>query len=112
MKKVREKKRAICRGFSMLVLAIFVLSIASAAYADNPFHKFKRGVINSATSWIEVPKTIYEESKETDPVTGLVYGSMKGSGKCIMRTGAAAMDTSTFLFPSYDEPLLEPEYVL
>jgi len=110
MRKTR-KRNTMRRSLAMLLISILVISMASAAYAANPLQKLKRGLINSSTSWIEVPKTIYEESKETNPFTGLVYGSLKGSGHCIMRTGAGAYETSTFLFPQYDEPVLEPEYV-
>ena len=77
----------------------------------NPASKFGRGLTNTATGWIEVPKQIYLESSANDPVTGLFLGTGKGVIDGTIRTLGGAFDIVTFLFPPYGDPLVCPEFV-
>lgn len=100
----------------VLVLILLILSVSSACYAQTAFEKsmrkLGRGVANTVTGWIEVPKQIYEVGKDENIGLGLTYGLVKGVGMGIVRTGAGVIDIVTFPFPINDyEPLLEPEFV-
>jgi len=105
-KRHKRKKR-----MAALLVGLLVLSMAATCYADNALHKLGRGIVNAGSGWLEVPKTMYEESKESNPLIGLTYGTVKGSVKCAGRTGIGAFEAGTFLVPEYDETMLEPEYV-
>jgi len=106
VKKRKSRRRAVA-----LFVGLLIVSMATTCYADNAFHKLGRGIVNAGSGWLEVPKTMYEESKEHNPLIGLTYGTIKGSVKCVGRTGVGAFETGTFLVPKYDETMLEPEYV-
>ena len=76
--------------------------------------KLMRGVVNVATGWIELPKTVHDKSVEKDPLTGVVLGTLEGSAKTIWRTGAGAYEAGTFFIPlpgNY-EPVTRPETLL
>ena len=105
-KRHKRRKRA-----AALLVGLLVLSMAATCYADNALHKLGRGLTNASSGWLEVPKAIYEESKEHNPLIGLTYGTGKGAIKCVGRTGVGAFEAGTFLAPKYDETMLEPEYV-
>lgn len=89
----------------------------SAAAADPVVgmgKKLVRGIANVATGWVELPKAIVEKSVEEDPFTGVVLGTLEGSAKTIMRTGAGAYEAGTFFIPlpgNY-EPVTQPETML
>lgn len=107
------------------IAAIFVLILCIAAVALPAFaqegsviekmgKKLGRGIVNIATGWVELPKNIYDTSIETNnPLMGMTYGTLKGVGMTVVRTGAGAYDVVTFLFPLPEdyEPILEPEFV-
>ncbi|MDD3297026.1 MAG: exosortase system-associated protein, TIGR04073 family [Candidatus Omnitrophica bacterium] len=101
------------RTFVALVLTVVVLGCAGSAYAmdQNAATKLARGICNDVTFWIEVPKQVYLEARDRDPLTGLTYGMVKGIGYGIMRLGEGIYDTALFLLPPYDRPLMEPEFV-
>lgn len=104
------------RRVLVLMLILFILSVSSTCYAQSAFEKsmrkFGRGIANTVTGWIEIPKQIYEVSKEDNIGLGLTYGLAKGVGMSIIRTGSGVVDVVTFPFPINDyDPLLEPEFV-
>ena len=95
-----------------LLIGIGIFLISMSGYAeDNALTKLGRGLANDLSFWIEVPKQIYLVSKEYDPFTGIVFGSLKGVGYALVRVSAGAFDTASFLIPPYDKPLVEPEFV-
>ncbi len=99
-----------------LVLVVAILTTASTSYAQNAFEKsmrkLGRGIVNTTTGWMEIPKQIYTESTDKNIAVGLTYGTAKGVGMGLVRTGAGVIDTVTFPFPINDySPLLEPEFV-
>jgi putative exosortase-associated protein (TIGR04073 family) len=97
-----------------VVLAIFAMVIFSASvYAadDNAATKFARGAANTLTGFVEVPKQIYLTSIEYDPLTGIVFGTVKGICYGALRTLAGVYDATFFVVPPYDKPVMEPEFV-
>jgi putative exosortase-associated protein (TIGR04073 family) len=102
------------------VLILCFIAVALPAFAqegsviEKMGKKLGRGLVNVATGWIELPKNIYDTSVETNnPLLGITYGTLKGVGMTVVRTGAGAYDIATFLFPlpADYKPILEPEFV-
>jgi putative exosortase-associated protein (TIGR04073 family) len=81
---------------------------------DRMLHKLGRGIANVLTGWMEIPKEIAEAWRETDPITGLIVGTIKGVGYTIVRVVAGVYEILTFPmpFPENYEPIIEPEFVL
>ncbi|MBI2870952.1 MAG: exosortase system-associated protein, TIGR04073 family [Candidatus Omnitrophica bacterium] len=108
-------KSAIVKGVLVAFVTAIIVSAAGVSYADDTLNgmgnKLRRGIVNAASGWVELPKGIYDESKAHDPATGLIWGSIKGSGLTVLRTGGGAYDTGTFLFPVPKDykPVMEPE---
>ena len=108
------------RMAAVSVLILCVVAVALPAFAqegsvvEKMGKKLGRGIVNIVTGWVELPKNIYDTSVETDnPLMGITYGTLKGLGMTVVRTGAGAYDTVSFLFPVPEdyEPILEPEFV-
>lgn len=91
-----------------------LLSLTSISYADNFADKFKRGVVNSLTGWLEIPRKIIDTSKEENLLKGLTIGLAKGLGRGVKRTAAGLCETTTFIMPfpkqNY-ETIMTPENV-
>ncbi|NQT95233.1 MAG: exosortase system-associated protein, TIGR04073 family [Candidatus Omnitrophica bacterium] len=105
---------------TVAVLILCIAAVALPAFAqegsvvERMGKKLGRGIVNIATGWIELPKNIYDTSVETNnPLMGITYGTLKGLGMTVVRTGAGVYDTATFLFPVPQDyqPILEPEFV-
>jgi putative exosortase-associated protein (TIGR04073 family) len=103
---------------STLVLCIMALALPVFAQEGSMIEKMGkklgRGIVNIATGWVELPKNIYDTSVDTNnPLMGITYGTLKGLGMTVVRTGAGAYDTVTFLFPVPQDyqPILQPEFV-
>jgi len=103
-----------------VVLILCIAAIALPVFAQEGSaiekigKKLGRGIVNVATGWVELPKNIYDTSVETNnPLMGITYGTLKGIGMTVVRTGAGAYDVATFLFPVPQDyqPLLKPEFV-
>lgn len=77
-------------------------------------HKLGRGILNTFTGVLEVPKRIALVWRDSDPVTGLVVGGIEGAGWAVARTATGLFDVVTFPIPvpANYEPLMEPEFVL
>jgi len=111
------------RATKVTTVAVLILCIAAVALpafaqegsvVERMGKKLGRGIVNIATGWIELPKNIYDTSVETNnPLMGITYGTLKGLGMTVVRTGAGVYDTATFLFPVPQDyqPILEPEFV-
>ena len=106
-------KNIIVKGFSTGIVVIFVLALATACFASDPFTKLGRGVANTLTGWVELPKNIYKTSVDENAFAGMTLGLAKGAGMTIVRTGAGIYEIATFPFPLPEnyKPILEPEYV-
>ena len=58
-----------------------------------------RGVTNLLTGWIELPKHIHEGLQESNPVSGLGMGVLKGTGLTLLRGGLGLYEAVTFPVP-------------
>jgi putative exosortase-associated protein (TIGR04073 family) len=103
---------------SLLILCLVALALPAFAQEGSVIEKMGkklgRGIVNIATGWVELPKNIYDTSVDTNnPLMGITYGTLKGLGMTVVRTGAGAYDTVTFLFPMPQDysPILQPEFV-
>lgn len=108
------------KAATITVLILCIVAVALPVFAqegsviEKMGKKLGRGIVNIATGWVELPKNIYDTSVETNnPLMGITYGTLKGVGMTVVRTGAGAFDVVTFLFPVPEnyQPILEPEFV-
>ncbi len=103
----------------ILLLSITVLlnsaaAICSAEELEEDFSandKFTRSVVNIATFYLEVPRTVYETTKDENLVTGVLYGLPLGFAKGLVRFAVGVIELGTFPFEPF-EPLLEPEFLI
>lgn len=96
-----------------LLILVIIVGFGSFAYAENALIKLGRGLVNTATGWLEVPKKIYGTSKDENVFVGITVGTAKGLGWGVMRTAAGIYEVVTFPFPipeSY-ESIIDPAYV-
>ena len=80
------------------VLAASLL-LASSAQAQDPIHKMGRGVVNVLTGWLELPKQMHLGAQESNPVTGITQGLLKGISMTLLRTGIGLYEAVTFPIP-------------
>ncbi len=106
-------KNNVSSGLFLGTVVLGVALSASVCFAQDPFTKLGRGVANTLTGWVELPKNIYNTSVEDNAFSGLTLGLAKGAGMTIVRTGAGIYEIVTFPFPVPQgyRPILEPEYV-
>lgn len=90
-----------------------ILMTTTVCFAQDAFTKLGRGVANTLTGWVELPKNIYNTSVEDNAFSGMTLGLAKGAGMTLVRTGAGIYEIATFPFPLPENyrPILEPEYV-
>lgn len=119
---------------TVLVLAIFVLSIPAVAfsadmpsqkgvsavsakstsskmatYPAGPIQKAERGFMNAAFGWTEIPKRIVDKTKESNPIKGLLLGTWQGTCKAFARTASGVSELATFPIGRYDKPRVLPD---
>jgi len=56
--------------------------------------KMTRGLVNAATCWVEIPRSIHVETAD-NPIVGPVKGLMKGCGLMLVRAVGGTMDLAT-----------------
>ncbi len=80
---------------------------------DGMANKFARGVANTATGWLELPKQVYVTWQEDGPAKGVLIGPLKGVGMTIVRTLAGVGEAATFFvaWPGFFDPYVDPPYV-
>ena len=105
--------KRLLQAVAVHAVALFVILATSVCFASDPFTKLGRGVANTLTGWVELPKNIYNTSVEDNAFTGMTLGLAKGAGMTLVRTGAGIYEIATFPFPLPEDykPILEPEYV-
>ncbi len=106
-------KKAFLKEAAIGGVIVLMLAVTTVCFAQDPFTKLGRGVANTLTGWVELPKNIYNTSVEENAFAGITLGLAKGVGMTIVRTGAGIYEIATFPFPipeSY-KPILDPEYV-
>jgi len=91
-------------GVALAAVALFALSGPAVAgdYASDTGDKFTRGLANAATGWGEVPKNIALESKNSNVLVGVTYGTVKGVAHTVGRTVVGALELGTFFIPSQE----------
>ena len=81
-------------------------------YPMGPMQKLGRGITNTALGWTELPKGIINQTKETNLVQGLIFGTLKGVCQTLARTVSGVADIVTFPFSAYDKPVISPTFDL
>lgn len=79
-------------------------------YSKSPINKLGRGVINTATCWLEVPAEIGRVGAVKGPFVGYTLGLVEGLFTTMLRGATGMLDAVTFIIPPYDKPLMQPEY--
>jgi len=76
--------------------------------------KLKRGVINIATGWLEVPRTVIRSFRKRDYFVAIVVSPAEGVGWAVARTASGAFDVVTCAFATTegDTGLIQPETLL
>ena len=107
--------RPVVGAFVFLVILLQPLGLARAEEmrAGGAAAKAGRGVINTVTGWVEIPKRIYETSAEQGAAAGWTWGLLRGIGRGFIRTAAGLYEVVTFPFPAPPnyESVIQPEYV-
>lgn len=96
-----------------LVCVVAAPTMATAAdqnsYGTQVADKFTRGLANTVTGWVEIPKNMVNVSKEQNIAVGLTWGLIKGCLHTVGRTVVGAFDLVTFFIPT--DQFVYPEYV-
>ncbi len=97
----------------LVLLVIGLLSVSAPTYAQGVWQKLGRGVANTFTGWLDLPKAVVDECRAKGALTGLAVGPIKGLGLALVRTGAGIYETLTFPFPIPEgyEPVVKPKFV-
>jgi len=116
-----ERGDSSMRSRKFVILLVLVLGLAAVpgqARAEETgalvVTKLFRGIANTATGWMEIPKQISVHWQEEGPGVGTTWGLVKGVGLAVARTAAGVFEIVTFPFPTPDHyaPVMTPEYVL
>jgi putative exosortase-associated protein (TIGR04073 family) len=101
-------------------LLLLLVSIAPAGaeetkpdlIVERMANKLVRGVTNTATSIVELPKQTYLTIRDEGEI-GYVIGPIKGIGMTLYRGLLGVAETVFFLVPQpgYYDPMMTPEYV-
>jgi len=73
-------------------------------------NKVSDGLVNAATSWIDIPREVVRTTKEENIIIGATFGLGKGVAYSFVRGTGGAVDVATFGMSPYDKPLVQPEY--
>ncbi|GFO62424.1 exosortase system-associated protein, TIGR04073 family [Geomonas paludis] len=103
---------------SLLLLMVFATSSFALegqqpeAIAEKMAFKLVRGVTNTVTSVVEVPKQSYLMVRDRGGI-GYVVGPLKGAGMAFYRLLTGLTETVFFAVPQpgYYDPLITPEFV-
>ncbi len=79
------------------------------AYPSGPIQKAERGFSNALFGWTEIPKSIVDRTKESNPIKGLILGTLQGVCKAFARTVSGIADVATFPIAGYDKPAIIPD---
>ncbi len=81
-------------------------------YATGATTKLGRGVVNTATGWVEVPKQAAIGARQAG-LPGLIGGTVKGVGMGVARTVVGGFEIVTFWAPVPDRfaPVMNPPTV-
>jgi putative exosortase-associated protein (TIGR04073 family) len=109
------------RAFVPLLLLAVLLIMPLSAFAEQQPEmiaekmsiKFSRGVANSVTGIVELPKQIVLTGRDMGPVGYAVIGPLKGIGMTIYRTFIGLTESIFFSVPhpGYYDSMIDPAYV-
>lgn len=96
----------------VLVISLALpVCVAAAAGGDvKPVDKLGRGVQNALLAIGEIPYNIVEVSKDQGAWIGSTKGLVKGLAECTVRVVVGIYEIVTFLFPSYEPIIEDPEF--
>ncbi|MFH1552944.1 MAG: exosortase system-associated protein, TIGR04073 family [Candidatus Omnitrophota bacterium] len=79
--------------------------------SSGPVEKFDRGVRNTASGFLEVPKRVVEKVQEygNNPIKGVLLGLFQGSCKAFAKTASGIVDIVTCPVGQYDTPAVLPD---
>ena len=92
-------------------LALFVKTNPYAEIVMRPVDKFCRGLINTMTGVLEIPRTVGETAHKHGLRSGATTGVAQGIQRVGLRTGAGVIDLLTFPAPPYHRLYIKPEFV-
>ena len=102
------------RKFLLVLVAVIIISnlIVTPCFAD-VWRKLGRGLANTVTGVVEIPKKVILISKNDNPLMGFTWGFVKGAAVGLLRTAAGVYETVTFPIPAPAdyEPIIHPEFV-
>lgn len=97
----------------LLILAIITLEV-TPAYCETPaFRKFRRGLCNMATFYLEFPQQMKKEGEKGGTGQAMTVGLAKGIGMSAARALTGAYEFVTFPLPfppGYKSILNDPEF--
>ena len=98
---------------SLVCLVIISSVIITPCFAQDPLRKLGRGLVNTVTGVVEIPKKVILTCKNDNPVLGLTWGWVKGAAVGLLRTAAGVYEVLTFPIPAPAdyEPMVQPEFV-
>jgi putative exosortase-associated protein (TIGR04073 family) len=86
------------------------LDLGSESYTNTPVEKMGVGIINTTTSWADIPGKIAEVSERDNIFLGVTLGFGEGLVSGVARGASGVADVATFGLAPYDKPLMEPQY--
>jgi putative exosortase-associated protein (TIGR04073 family) len=99
--------------FTMLCCVLPQAAIAQSertqSYPAMAGEKLVNGITNTATGFVELPKTMIITTQREGVAYGLTIGLVTGIMHTIGRTVFGALDAVTFLIPT--EPTVRPNYI-
>lgn len=111
-------------GLLLALTALFVLSSQTVlaqgystmssgtmgkSYPTMAGEKLMTGVVNAATGFIELPKTIILTTRKDGAPYGLTVGFLTGLMHTVGRTVFGALDAATFFIPT--QPTVQPNFI-
>lgn len=107
------------KNFRVTVLASAFLasSLILPAFAEdfggNPGVKLTRGIVNTATGWLEIPAQMSEQKKRDPALAGWFFrGLLQGMTVGAARTLYGLWEVVTFPVAPYNAPLMEPDTLI
>jgi len=109
-------------GLLMVILLLSSMVPAYAQYkiertdfpAKKQITKLGRGLGNIFSGWAEIPKEIYERSRDSETLGRIVFTApVVGFAKAVGRTAVGFFEVVTFFLPVPEDygPIVEPEFV-
>ncbi len=115
MRRLKKRAGGTATGLilSAMLLIVPVGVSAEGDIEDHIGHKLLRGMTNTLTGWLEIPRLVYLRTAEGPIVLGTVQGLVEGVGMGFARTSAGLYEVVTFAVPvpGHYGPLFEPEFV-